>query len=348
MPLLADAHVHLDKTFTVHRTGSRVSSLFEAIDVMARDRAAWTEDDIRQRSTRALERAWSHGVAVMRSHVDWSEPGAPLAWSVLNELRASWRGRVELQLASLAPLDLIEVAGEAIAAHVARDGGVFGAFVYRNTRLEEKIDHMFALAGRFGLALDFHVDEGLEPEARGLEAIVAVAGRHRSTGPVLCGHACSLSLRDDDEVLAVLDAAAAAGVGLVALPTTNSHLQDREAGRTPRRRGLAPVMEARTRGVTTMLASDNCRDVFYPYGDYDPLDVLRSGVLIGHLDPEEWIDAVSTVPASWCADAGAAKIAPGAPADFLRVAAEDVTDLVSRPGAAREVWRAGVRQIQEA
>lgn len=347
MPLLADAHVHLDKTFTGHRAAGTASSLFEAIDLMARDRAGWTEDDVRRRATMALERASAHGVGVMRSHVDWTEPAVPLAWSVLNELRQEWRGTIELQLASLAPLDLIEVAGEAIAARVARDGGVFGAFVYRNTRLVEKVERMFSLAGRFDLALDFHVDEGLDLEARGLDAIVATAARRPKGRPVLCGHACSLSLRSDDEARAVLDAAASAGVGIVALPTTNSHLQDRKAGRTPRQRGIAPMVEARARGVTTMLASDNCRDVFYPFGDYDPLDVLRSGVLIGHLDPEEWFDAVTTVPAAWCGSHAAAGIAPGAPADFLWFDAENLTDLVSRPRARREIWRRGEMRPRE-
>ena len=313
--------------------------MFDAIELIRADVRHWTEDDIRARATRALEKAWRHGVGAMRSHVDWVEPQIPVAWNVLNEIRQEWRGRIELQPVALMPIDLVPEAGADTARRVRADDGVLGAFAYRNDALEEKVRCSFELAERHDLPLDFHVDEGLEPEARGFEAIVAEAER-RTVRQVLCGHVCSLSVRDANEADALLNRAGLAGVGLVALPTTNSYLQDRSTGRTPRLRGLAPVKEARAAGVDVMLASDNVADVFYPYGDYDPIDVFRLGVFQAHLDPHSWLDAITDIPARWCG-AKVDGIEPGAAADFVHFQATDLRDLVSRPDAQRQVWRVG-------
>ena len=119
--------------------------------------------------------------------------------------------------------------------------------------------------------------------------IPRVYGRARLSGRILCGHGCSLSLHDDDRLARTLAAGAEAGVALVALPTTNLYLQDRNGGRSPRRRGVAPVLEARKAGVEVLLGVDNCRDAFYPFGDYDPLAILRLAVLACHVDPRDWL-----------------------------------------------------------
>lgn len=345
LPLLADAHVHLDKTFTQARVEGEVNSLFDAIELMERDKENWTPADIRKRAERALARAYRHGTGFMRSHVDWAGPEAPAAWRVLNELKGEWKGRIELELAALAPLDLFADHGEAIAAEVARSGGVLGAFVYRNEALTEKIARVFALADRHDLELDFHVDEGLEVEANGLEAIIAETRRRRFAGRVLCGHACSLSLSAPDERRRILDAGAEAGIGLVILPSTNLYLQDRDTHLAPRLRGIAPAKEARAAGIEVMFASDNCRDPFYPHGDYDLLDIFRLAVLACHLDEDAWLDSIAGIPRRW-AGAAAADWAPGAPADFVLVAAEGIADLVARPSAQRTVYRAG-RRVEE-
>lgn len=343
-PLLADVHVHIDKTYTIGRIEAgapgKVESLFDAIDLMERDRPNWTAPDIRRRASRALEAAFRAGVGAMRSHVDWTVADVPDAWPVLVELREEWKGRIELQLAALVRGDIVPEAGEAIAARVARDGGVLGAFFYRNPDLAQKVETMFALAARYDLDLDFHVDEGLEAEADGFSLIVDAAARHGMAGRVLCGHACSLSLRAAGDLERILARAAAAGVALVALPTTNLYLQDRAGGRSPRLRGIAPLKEARAAGMAVMLASDNVGDAFYPYGDYDPLSVWRLALPAVHLDPADWLDSVTTLSARWCG-AKAETITPGAAANFILHAARDAGDLASRPQAKRTVYRDG-------
>jgi len=343
MPLMADAHVHLDKTFTTGRTGAGATSLFDAIERMDADKVNWTEEDLYARGMAALDKSWRHGVAAMRTHVDWTTPDVPLAWPVLTALRSAWRGRVDLQLASLSPIDLLAEHGHDIAARVKSDDGIFGAFIYENDDLSHKINHVFALSDQFNLHLDFHVDEGLDVTAQGFDLIVANGGRRKDGPSVLCGHACSLSIRPDDEVRRVLDQAAAAQVGLVVLPTTNSYLQDNRADRTPRLRGIAPMKEAAAAGIDVLIASDNVRDVFYPYGDYDLFDVFRGALPLAHLDPATWLPAISQRPAKWCGSTAVNEITRGAAANFIVFDASDFDDALSRPHATRRVFRDGAQ-----
>ncbi|MCY4229341.1 MAG: amidohydrolase family protein [Alphaproteobacteria bacterium] len=339
MPAMTDAHVHLDKTFTTHRLGRRAGSLLDAIELAAGDSMQWNADDIRCRATNALERAYRHGTVRMRTHVDWLAPTVPLAWPVLHALRAAWRGRIDLQLVALAPLDLLFEAGEPIARRVRRDGGVLGAFIYRDPDLQVKVSRLFDLAERHDLALDLHVDECLEPNADGIDIAVRETAARGYGGRVLCGHCCALSIRPDDETHALLERAAEAGVALCVLPATNAWLQDNAPGRTPRLRGLAPLHEARAAGMEVMLASDNCRDAFYPWGDYDLWDIFRLAAVSAHLDPASWLDAVTDTPAALF---GALPgLVEGAVADFILFDAEDADDAVSRARCSRQVWRHG-------
>lgn len=341
LPLPIDPHVHLDKAFTAHRAQPRQPGLFGAIDAMAADAALWTEADLRHRITQAMTEAHANGIAALRSHVDWTVPQVPLAWDIMAEVTADWRGRVALQRASLTSLDLLGDAdhGPGIAARVAQDGQVLGCFVYRNDNLAEKLGRVFRLAADHGLHLDFHVDEGLAVEANGFDTIARLTIDHTLQGRVLCGHGCSLSIRPDaDRAMAL---AAQAGLALTILPTTNLHLQDSTPGRSPRLRGLAPAQELRAAGVTVLFGADNVRDAFYPSGSHDALEMLRLACLALHLAPGDWLDAITTAPAA-ALGLPAPQIGPGAAADFIVIPGADWRAALADPRAPRHIFRAGV------
>ena len=349
MPLPVEPHVHLDKTFTAHRCHAQKPGLFGSIEAMATDKVNWTANDLRNRIGRGLADAFANGVAALRSHVDWTEPGVPLAWSVMGEVAQDWRGRMVLQRAALVSLELLADAkhGPVIAAKIAKDGGVLGTFIYRHDDLSERLARVFALAVRHGLLLDFHVDEGLEVEAQGFDAVVALTAKHGLEGRVLCGHACSLSTRPENDVARVIDAAAHAGVALTVMPTTNLYLQDMTPGRTPRLRGLAPIHELRAAGVQVLLGADNVADPFYPYGVYDPVDTLRLAAIAAHINPAEWLEAITTNPAR-AMGVTVPNIAVGALADFLLITGADWAAAISNPRANRQIFRAGQATLQKA
>jgi cytosine deaminase len=347
LPLPIDPHLHLDKTFTAYRCRASEPGLFGAIKAMDGDKPRWTEDDLRDRMGQALQRIWMAGYAAVRSHIDWPTPAEPLAWRVLSDAAAE-TPELHVERAALVPLDLLgdPGAGPPIAVRVADTGGVLGAFAYRNDDLPDKLARVFDLAERHGLRLDFHVDEGLDPEARGFDVIADLTRRSGMAGRVLCGHACSLSVLPEDELRRSLECAAEAGVALTVMPTTNLHLQDTKPGRSPRRRGLAPLQEASEAGLSICIAADNVRDPFYPHGAYDPLHVLRTAVLAAHLAPTEWLDALTAAPAR-AMGLPVPVLAPGSLADMLLIAARDWDEAVSDPRVQIRVIRGGQEQAQK-
>ncbi len=340
---LVEAHAHIDKNYTVQDVGAAQGNLFAAIDRMNRHRDSWTGESLRLRMERALHDAWQCGTRALRTHLDWVQAEPPAALPVFEALREEWRGRVELQFVSLTPLDLFAdlAAGERIAREVKRAGGVLGAFVYRNDGIVHKLGRVFDLAQQHGLALDFHVDEGLDAEAGGLRSIAQLVRARDFKGSVACGHACSLSVQDDAVAGETLALCAGAGLHLIALPTTNLYLQG-AWDRTPVQRGITRIREAAARGLRASLATDNVQDAFYPYGSYDLLETFGLGVQVAHLAPAaDWLDTITVNPAKALGLAWDGRIAPGCPADLLVLSATAEHELIGPRGRQRTVIRAG-------
>lgn len=339
-----DAHVHIDKNFSVREVGPANGDLFAAIGRMEKQRALWGVEHIAARMERAAQQAWRCGTRALRTHLDWTSSEAPRSLLAFEQLRERWRRRLDLQFVSLTPLDVFADAdaGLRIAQAVRRSGGILGAFVYRNEGLVHKLGRVFDLAQEHGLALDFHVDEGLDAGATGLRAIAQLAiARGESRPRVMCGHACSLSVQPVAQAQDTLALCAEAGIHLVALPTTNLYLQGAWDA-TPVPRGITRLREAAKAGLRPVLATDNVQDAFYPYGSYDLLETFGLGVQMAHLAPaDSWLAAITTHPAAALGLAWDGRIAPGCPADLVVLAARDEYELLDAQGRARTVIRAG-------
>ncbi len=288
LPRLTEAHVHLDKCHTIDRIRSVGSDLAAAIEAQRADKALWSADDIHARATRAIAELSASGCGVVRTHVDFSNDQnpemVPLAWDILGDVAGS--SDVRLQRAALVGIEQLSQSDYArrCATRLARDGGVLGAFLYNQPERCDGLINAFREAERLGLSLDFHVDEGLAFDLDGLEMVTDVAMALGHQGPVLCGHGCSLSIRDGETRKRTADKLALTGISLAVLPTTNLYLQ----GRGPEHaqaRGLAPLRELRSAGVNVVVGTDNVRDAFYPTGRHDPLHTLSLAVPAAHLDP---------------------------------------------------------------
>jgi cytosine deaminase len=284
-------------------------------------------------------------VRAVRSHVDWTAETAGFVWPTLVALRAAWADRIDLQLAPLMALDDAEDIDllQRAAAAAGEGGGVLGFFAYRQPRLNERVMQVVAHAAHAGLDLDFHVDEGLEPELVGVEAVAEALVARRFAGRVLLGHCVALTLLDDRALARVLAKVATSRASIVALPLTNLHLQDGDRVRSPRRRGMAPLREAAAAGIGASVATDNVRDGFFPYGDHDPLAALGLAALVGHLpDPARlWASAITTAPARAMGLAWDGCLRAGAPADLVLFDARTSSELFARAGRPRRVIRAG-------
>ena len=134
-----------------------------------------------------------------------------------------------------------------------------------------------------------------------------------------------------------------AGVSVVSLPMCNLYLQDRQAGRTPRYRGVTILHELKQAGAKVALASDNCRDPFFAYGDHDGLEVFKQSARIGHLDHPigDWLQSVTSTPAEMMGLENVGVIGEGLAADLVVFKARSFNELMARGQGDRVVIRQG-------
>lgn len=350
LPRLVDVHTHLDKGHIWPRRPNPDGSFMGALDSVAEDRAAnWSADDVEARMDFALRCAFAHGTGAIRTHIDSTGPQTAITWPVFAAMRERWAGRIALQAASIYAIDMaLDAPAEfdAMVETVANYQGVLGGVTYLgyapDGRTHAALTRIFEAAERHGLDLDFHVDESGAPDATTLETIADMALARGFTGRILAGHCCSLALLPDADFARVTAKLADAGIAVVSLPMCNLYLQDRNKGRAPRWRGVAPLAELQAAGVTVMVASDNTRDPFYAYGDLDALEVAREATRILHLDHggPDWAAMLGPTPAAQMGIA-AGRIAAGRPADLILTRARGLTELFSRPQSDRTVLVAG-------
>ncbi|MEQ8658429.1 MAG: cytosine deaminase [Hyphomicrobiales bacterium] len=347
LPAFVDMHTHLDKGHIWPRTPNPDGTFDGALSSVGQDREAkWSAEDVRARMTFALESAYAHGTKAVRTHLDSIPPQDEISWGVFDEVRADWKGKIDLQAVSLVGADGIEPDGtgryQVTADIVSKYGGVLGMVTYPLPDLEQRLEAFFQMATQRNLDADFHVDETGDPSVATLRQIAQMVLKTGYKGKVVCGHCCSLAVQDESEADRTMDLVAEAGLTIVSLPLCNLYLQDRDPGRTPRWRGVTLVHEMKARGIPVAFASDNTRDPFYAYGDLDMVEVMRETTRIAHLDhtSNDWVSAFTTTPAVMC-DFEYAPFSAGAPADFVLFNARSWNEFMARPQTNRTVMRDG-------
>lgn len=250
MQPFTDMHTHLDKGHIWARKPNPDGTFEGALGSVGDDRVArWSAGDVRARMEFALKCAYAHGTKAIRTHLDSIPPQDEISWPVFTELRDDWRGKVDLQAACLVPIDGVEAYGDfkKIADIVAASGGVLGAVTYPMDDLEDRLEAFFSMADERNLTADFHCDETGDPSVATLRTIAETVLKMKFDAPVVVGHCCSLAVQDESEADRTMDLVAEAGLHVVSLPLCNLYLQAREAGRTPRWRGVTLVHEMKAR-----------------------------------------------------------------------------------------------------
>ena len=341
-PCFVDLHTHLDKGHIWPRTPNPDGTFWTALERARADRDCyWSEEDLYRRMDFGLKCSYVHGTAVVRTHLDSFANRAATSWRIFQQLRQDWQGKLELQAASIHPLDLyLSPQGEILADLIAESGGLLGGVPQMSPQLEAACDRLFELAKERDLDIDLHVDESGNPNDVTLQYVSRATLKHGYEGRVVCGHCCSLAVQPPDIVRNTMSLVADAGIGVVSLPQCNLYLQDRyqmatrshiptsasspapmqlEGGQTPRWRGITLLHELKQAGVSVAVASDNCRDPFHAFGDHDILEVFAWATRIAHFDMPygDWPAAVTCAPAQLAGSEYRGTIGVGHPANLV-------------------------------
>lgn len=344
-PPLVEPHTHIDKAFLRARAPNPAQSFQGARAAIERDRAGgWSIEDASLRMRRAVELAIGHGVVALRTHLDSQPDRLEPCWRIFTELREHYRSRIALQaVASLASAKLHGEHGDRLGRLCAEHGALLGPVFYADQELSANVARSLELARRYGIDLDAHIDENNHGRAEGLRSLLAQLRRTPLRQRISLSHLCSLGRCSPNEIDRLAHRGAEAGIGVIALPVANLHLQDRDRGGFPRWRGLPPVNALLRAGVRLAIGGDNSQDMFVPWGALDPLASLRDALLAAHLDLALG-DAVALI----AADAaellglpGLCQLAAGQPADLSLFEAEDPHGALSGDWRQRLTLRRG-------
>ncbi|MDN2664510.1 hypothetical protein OW492_14120 [Psychromonas sp. 14N.309.X.WAT.B.A12] len=278
LPSLVEAHAHLDKTFTRERIGNVTPGLLGAIEAMHQDKSKWSHNDLWLRAEKALQQAYSNGVAHIRTHIDWDSEQTPAAWNVLQALAKSWQHKIHLEQVALVPLTLLAdktFTDSILQKVISTDLGIMGCFIHSVNFNADAFEYLIKRAAQLNIDLDLHIDEELAEQPQGLMCLLDCLETVPFSGRIVCGHVCALSSCEEALATSLLDRLSKQPITLISLPTTNLLLQDAEVERTPKLLGLTLLKEAKTRGIPTMIATDNVQDAFCSFGEYDPVEALR-------------------------------------------------------------------------
>src|SRR5215510_2473026 len=223
VPGLVETHIHLDKSCILERCSIHEGSLQEAIAETARAKLAFTEEDIAQRAQRTLERAIANGTMHMRTHVEVDPRVGLKGFRAVRELGRRYAWAIDLEICVFPQEGLINDPGsEELLQEACQQGAdLIGGCPYADTQPLEHIARIFALARRFDLDIDFHLDFDLDSSWMHALEVCRQTRAHRYESRVAIGHVTKLSALPRSRLAEVAAEIAGAGVAVTVLPATD-------------------------------------------------------------------------------------------------------------------------------
>ncbi|UUZ92233.1 amidohydrolase family protein [Paenibacillus sp. P25] len=348
LPGLVDAHMHLDKAFSLPRVGNVSGTLEEAVRNYSGAAHLFTKEEIKSRIERSALQAVAYGTTAIRTHLDFHvKAGRDVALRTIEaalEVKETLAPYLTLQLFPMCPYNLPSEQGLEVAEEALRMGvdGLGGA-PHLSPTPKEDIQAVFRLADRYDCPVDLHTDESDDPGVRTLSYIAEATRAYGYAGRVTVGHLCSLAAMPDADAAALIGEMAEAGLKAVTLPGANMYLQGRHDG-FPARRGVTRIKEILAAGVPLATASDNIHDPFHPFGRGDLIQIGLVTAYAAHMgvpaDLRTPLRMMTEHPAKLL---GLERygIEVGAPADALLVDAATPEELFTLVPERRWVCRAG-------
>jgi len=248
MPGFVETHIHLDKSCILDRCESRDGTLQEAIAQVAAAKRGFTEDDVYARGRRTLEKAIVQGTTRMRTHVEVDPRIGLRSFGAIKRLKRDYAWAIDLEVCVFPQEGLLNDPGteELLVAACEAGADLIGGCPYTDSDPHGQIARIFAIARRFDLDIDFHLDFDLDASRMDLEEVCRQTLAFRYGGRVAVGHVTKLAV--------------------TVLPATDLFLMGRAHDHNVPR-GVTPAHRLAEHGVTCSLATNNVLNPFTPFGD---------------------------------------------------------------------------------
>ena len=344
-PSFVDAHLHLDKVYTLPLAGDAALASYtsddmgEAMRSIVRDASAvkqhydrsWIVPNVR----RALDEAVRNGVLHVQAFVDVDTTAGLEGMASVLEAREEYRDLVDLQVVAFPQDGLLRDPG---AAELCEEAMRLGADVVGGIPWIELTDRDAAahvqwacrLAAATGSRVAMLTDDAGDPSLRTTAMLAEAMIEHGLQGRGVACHARALATYPTPSMVRLADLARAAGLGFVSDPHTGPlHL---------------PVRELLDEDLLVALGQDDIEDAYYPFGRHNLLEVafLAAHLLDMRSAPqlEVLVDLVTT-SAARVLGLREYGLRAGGPADLLVHDATRTVDLLAHHAPPRVVIRSG-------
>ena len=315
-PGFVNIHCHLDKCLTSSWAevweGSSTGAP-QAIPSATKVKERFTEPDIIERASRALDSSVIAGMTAVRAFADVDTVGGLLAIRSMLKVKEKFRGVVDVQVVAFPQEGLVrdEGAEELLEKSMELGADVVGGIPWYERdpdAARRHTDLVFGIAKKYDKDIHTLIDDNTDPSSRNIEYLLQKSIKEGYRGRVAASHCRgALDSPDDRYAKRIVEMAKKAGLTVV----ENSHISLFMYGRTdghPTRRGVTRVKEFLGTGVNVAVAQDDIDDPYYPFGRGDMLELAFVMCHAAHLgsprELESAFDMVTYNPAKGMGLAG--------------------------------------------
>lgn len=304
---LCNAHLHLDRAGTLDDTiallqaaentdEAACSSLSLAakhtIIPLIHASPCYDPPRLRARITRHLDLLVAAGTSRADTVIDTTTDRVGLAaLEVCLDLKAAYRGRLDLRVGAYSPLGFTDAEPDrwALLEEGARMADFIGGLPERDDRAvypdhigyDESCRRLLALSAELGKPLHLHVDQKNLATEDGTERAVQAAAELglSATQPdaepaVWLVHAISPSAYDEPRFRDLVGGIAASRMGVICCPSAAISMRQLRSVTAPIHNSIARVLELLAAGIPVRIGSDNICDITSPAGTTDLVQEL--------------------------------------------------------------------------
>jgi len=300
-PALIEPHFHIENALLWDISNLNTSgTLREAIALYADVKVKLSSEDIIQRGTQTIFEALKHGTLWMRNHVDIDQYAKLDLLEGVVAIKEKFKGFFDLQIIAFPQHGLARNPESVDLMWQAMENGaeLVGGIPHHEKNMEDgakQIEIVFEIAKKYDVNIDMHIDETDDPYWVSLELLADKTIEEGYQGRVTAGHCTSMAAWDKKTLARVIDKVKQAEISVVSNTPINLLLQGR-LDEIPIRRGIARIKELIEAGVNVCCGQDDLMNMFYPFGQMDPLEVANIAAHAGHLASPEEIQMVFDMP----------------------------------------------------
>lgn len=299
VPPFFESHFHLDNTLLWGDVNSS-GTLQEAIRLYTSRKEEMDIDDIVERASETLRMCLANGVLWVRSHVDIDHVAQLKLLEGVKAAKQKFAGLVDVQIIAFPQHGLVHDSETVELMYAAMENGadIVGGIPHFEKNMDEAARHIeiaFEIARKYDADIDMHVDEVDDPNWYSVELLAEKTITENYQGRVAAGHCCSMAAWDESKFQRIFPKIKEADLNIITNVVTNLVGQG-HGDKPPVRRGIPPLRRLIEAGINVASATDDMLNMFYPFGNMNPLEIVNFAAHVGYLTTPDLIAAAFDMP----------------------------------------------------